>query len=56
MIILRVASILDSAINRNRREMCKEDYREFKKKVDEQERAIKLGYETSKAKVKKLQI
>ena len=47
---------MDSAISRNRREMSKEDYRKFKKKVDEQERAIKLGYETTKAKVKKLQI
>ena len=35
-------------------EMSKEDYKEFKKKVDEQERAIKLGYERIKAKVKKL--
>ena len=37
-------------------EMGKEDYSEFKKKVDEQEREIKLGYERIKAKVKKLQI
>ena len=36
-------------------EVSKEDYKEFKKKVDEQERAIKLGYERIKAKVKKLQ-
>ena len=41
----------DAAIDRNRREMSKEDYREFKKKVDEQERAIKLGYKRTKAKV-----
>ena len=33
--------------------MSKEDYKEFKKNVDEQEREIKLGYEKIKAKVKK---
>lgn len=35
-------------------EMSRDEYREFKKKVDEQERAIKLGYNRIKAKVKKL--
>lgn len=34
--------------------MSRDEYREFKKKVDEQERAIKLGYDRIKAKVKKL--
>ena len=35
-------------------EMSRDEYREFKKKVDEQGRAIKLGYDRIKAKVKKL--
>ena len=35
-------------------EMSRDEYREFKEKVDEQERAIKLGYDRIKAKVKKL--